>query len=353
MQGSCIRIVNPPTRQRDMSLGQGDCAASVCDGVTVLLSDSSICWLYIPTEDSTNRQRGRAFAAAMGILLSSIACMAEAHSTESDVIAMMRYEARAFEHGEGVPKDPQRAVALYCQASRLGDAEAMFSLGWIYANGRGVERNDALAAYFFSKAAKQGHVQAARMQAFVGEPPAETPDCMRLSPVAKENAEEQQDTIDDFARATGIVDTVRRLSAEYGVSTRLALAVIRMESNFDPKARSSKNAQGLMQLIPDTAKRFNVAKPFDVEQNIRGGLAYLRWLLAYFEGDVALVAAGYNAGEGAVDKYRGIPPYAETRAYVQRVVKLYGKNTHPFDPLITERSAELSRFRQIKLSNSS
>ena len=74
-----------------------------------------------------------------------------------------------------------------------------------------------------------------------------------------------------------------------------------------------------MQLIPETSARFNVKKPFDPVQNVRGGLAYLRWLLAYFKGNVALVAAAYNAGEGTVERYRGVPPYAETRAYVQRI----------------------------------
>lgn len=317
-------------------------------------SHDSCCRFHAPASVCAGRGRSGLSVALVGVLLfSPLICMAEARPTEPSVAATMRYEARAFEHGEGVTKDPQRAVALYCQASRLGDAEAMFSLGWMYANGRGVERSDALAAYFFSKAAEQGHVQAARMQVFVGEPSAEIPDCMRQAPAAKDNAAGSDDEINDLGGASsGVVATVRRLAAEYGINAKLALAVIRTESNFDPKARSSKNAQGLMQLIPDTARRFNVAKPFDVEQNIRGGLAYLRWLLAYFEGDVALVAAGYNAGEGAVDKYRGIPPYAETRAYVQRIVQLYGKNTHPFDPMITGRSSELPRFRQLKVSNS-
>ena len=74
-------------------------------------------------------------------------------------------------------------------------------------------------------------------------------------------------------------------------------------------ALSPKNAKGLMQLIPATAARFNVRNPYDPAQNIRGGIAYLSWLLAYFEGDVTLVAAAYNAGEGAVERYRGVPPY--------------------------------------------
>jgi soluble lytic murein transglycosylase-like protein len=80
-------------------------------------------------------------------------------------------------------------------------------------------------------------------------------------------------------------------------------------------------------------------------QNIRGGLAYLRWLLAYFRGDVTLVAAAYNAGEGAVNKYRGVPPYAETRAYVLRIRALYRKAEHPFDPRAADPSPDLARIR--------
>ena len=128
------------------------------------------------------------------------------------------------------------------------------------------------------------------------------------------------------------------------MSPSLALAIIRAESNFDPNARSPKNAQGLMQLIPETSARFNVKKPFDPVQNVRGGLAYLRWLLAYFKGNVTLVAAAYNAGEGAVDKYLGIPPYAETRAYVQRIKRYFRRDSHPFDSTVTDPSPELPRI---------
>jgi soluble lytic murein transglycosylase-like protein len=97
------------------------------------------------------------------------------------------------------------------------------------------------------------------------------------------------------------------------------LAVVEVESNFDPRARSHKNAQGLMQLIPATAERFGVDDVWDPEQNLRGGMSYLRWLLDHFDGDIKLALAGYNAGEQAVRRHRGIPPYAETRAYVERI----------------------------------
>ena len=98
-----------------------------------------------------------------------------------------------------------------------------------------------------------------------------------------------------------------------------------------------------MQLIPETAARFNVKNAFDPVQNIRGGLAYLRWLLAYFRGDVTLVAAGYNAGEGAVDKYRGVPPYRETHGYVKNILGLFRKLQHPYDATVTDASPMIAR----------
>ena len=100
-----------------------------------------------------------------------------------------------------------------------------------------------------------------------------------------------------------------------------------------------------MQMIPDTAARFNVRNPYDPAQSIRGGMAYLRWLLAYFEGDVALVAAAYNAGEGTVNRYRGVPPYAETRAYVRRILARAGMASHPFDAKVAEASPQLGQIR--------
>lgn len=259
-----------------------------------------------------------------------------------DELALLRSEARAFEHGEGVQKDPLRAVSLYCDGARYGDAESQFSLGWMYANGRGVQRSDELASAFFQLAANQGHEQSRKMLRFVGETAAPLPACMET---AKPSVDEDY----SFSAATPVQQKVfglvRKLAPEYGVSPRLVMAVIRAESNFEPGAVSPKNAQGLMQLIPETSVRFNVRKPFDPEQNIRGGMAYLRWLLAYFEGNVALVAAAYNAGEGAVNRYRGVPPYAETRDYVKRIMRLFEKAEHPFDPGVTEPSPELPRIR--------
>jgi soluble lytic murein transglycosylase-like protein len=116
----------------------------------------------------------------------------------------------------------------------------------------------------------------------------------------------------------------RKLAPKYRLNPDLVLAVIEAESAFNPRALSPKNAQGLMQLIPATAERFGVTNVWDPEQNLRGGMAYLRWLMEHFNGDVELVLAAYNAGEGAVKRHGGIPPYAETRAYVARIMRRLG-----------------------------
>ena len=104
---------------------------------------------------------------------------------------------------------------------------------------------------------------------------------------------------------------------------RLALltALAEVESSFDPLAVSPKGARGLLQLMPATAERFGVGDPFDVAQNVEGGARYLSWLLDRFGGRADLALAGYNAGEGAVDRHRGVPPYPETRRYVRLVLE--------------------------------
>jgi soluble lytic murein transglycosylase-like protein len=119
-------------------------------------------------------------------------------------------------------------------------------------------------------------------------------------------------------------------SSKHGVDPKLVYYVIRQESNFKTTARSHKDAQGLMQMIPATAERFKVEDPYDPQQNIEGGVRYLRWLLKEFKGDVKLALAGYNAGEGAVKKCGNqVPDYKETQNYVQKITKAYGKTFHP------------------------
>jgi soluble lytic murein transglycosylase-like protein len=106
---------------------------------------------------------------------------------------------------------------------------------------------------------------------------------------------------------------------EHGVDEAIVRAIIHAESAYNPLALSRVGAQGLMQLMPPTARRFGVSDAFNPQQNIQGGVKYLAWLLKRFDGNLTLAAAGYNAGEGAVDKYKGVPPYSETRRYVERV----------------------------------
>jgi len=118
---------------------------------------------------------------------------------------------------------------------------------------------------------------------------------------------------------TAYSSEIRNAARQYGVDEAVVRAIIHAESAFNPNALSRVGAQGLMQLMPATARRFGVGNPFDAGQNIQGGVQYLAWLLKRFNGNLTLAAAGYNAGEGAVDKYNGVPPYGETQRYVQRV----------------------------------
>lgn len=282
-----------------------------------------------------------------------------------------RKEAQAHEHGEGAERDPVRAAQLYCRAARFGDAEAQYSLAWMLTNARGIERDDAQAAHLFAAAAEQGHTQALAMATRMGTPLGAPPPCLNppdgdplplaaaAPPAAPSRVVIQRPGTPPPVATIGpppppppahappqIVRFVQLVAPEYKLEPHVVLAVMAQESNFDPLAQSPKNAQGLMQLIPDTARRFNVRNISDPTQNIRGGMAYLRWLLAFFEGDLALALAAYNAGERAVERYRGVPPYAETRLYVRKIIAaLNGQRVHPFDPSVTEPSEMLALVR--------
>lgn len=138
------------------------------------------------------------------------------------------------------------------------------------------------------------------------------------APLAEPSAEPSEaawrHTAGEFADFIG--DAAQR----HAVDPALLTAMVHVESAFDPRAVSPKGAQGLLQLMPATADRFGVRDPFDARQNVDGGAAYMSWLLERFDGEIELALAGYNAGEGNVDRHRGVPPYPETVAYVQRVM---------------------------------
>ena len=277
-----------------------------------------------------------ALLAVVAFAATAVPCAAQAGADAPEL-----KEAVAYEHGEGVPKDTSRAAHLYCRLAREFNAEAQFNLGWMYANGRGVARDEGAAAALFASAASLGHPQANHVLAYFASVPRHTPDCMSEAtfspqppPLFELAVPDPYAGPDPFAglppwkqRIAVIVD---KLAPKFAISRRLALAVIAVESNFAWDAVSDKGAAGLMQLMPETADRFNVERVYDVSDNVRGGLAYLRWLLAYYQGDVRLAAAAYNAGEKAVDKYGGIPPYPETQSYVRRVLSLYGSDRHPY-----------------------
>jgi hypothetical protein len=138
------------------------------------------------------------------------------------------------------------------------------------------------------------------------------------APAGQAVSEPRLDTLQKIAAAHGSEILKQTLGKD--ISPAFVLALIAVESGGRPQAESNKGAQGLMQLIPDTAARFGVKDANNPEENIRGGVAYLDWLMRHFGGDPILALAGYNAGEGAVRKHAGVPPYAETRAYVPKVL---------------------------------
>jgi hypothetical protein len=249
----------------------------------------------------------------------------EENAARGDAQAARKLGER-YEHAEGVKRDYDRALRLYCAAARDGDSQAAYNIGWMHLNGRGVSRDDRMAGAWLRRAAARGHEHAGKLAAHFPASGVDADDaCPRPriavapeGPVAVPVAPER------------IAKLVRQMAPNFGLDPALVIAVIAVESAFRADAVSPKNAQGLMQLIPDTAARFGVRDPFDVTQNLRGGMRYLRLLIETFEGDLTLALAAYNAGEKAVARYKGVPPYAETQAYVRKLRALYPRARHPF-----------------------
>ncbi|HEY0837900.1 MAG TPA: transglycosylase SLT domain-containing protein [Azospirillum sp.] len=224
--------------------------------------------------------------------------------------------------------------AADCEAAEAGDSEAAYRVARRFLFGNGVARSRRVGTAWLRAAATRGHAEARKMVKYV-------PGGMgHVRPYCRPGAGPLRTPV---APPEEIVRMVRDLAPKYGLDPALVMAVIQVESAFRTDAVSPKEAAGLMQLIPETADRFDVRDVFDPRENIRGGIRYLRWLLAYFKGDVTLALAGYNAGEGAVDRHRGVPPYAETQAYVQLVRRLYPPTSHPFDPKAVEPSSRLPK----------
>lgn len=274
----------------------------------------------------------------------------------SELVAM----AFKFRNTVNSPKSYEELAERYCRAAKHGNADALYALGWMYSNGRGVPKDDGIASLMYARAGEQGHLRALEALAELPATSSESslPECfLRPDPppqviqVLKANQDPElpavsEETAAMFQSKKEIYKLVEKLAPRYQIDTHLAMAFIAVESGFNKQATSNKNAQGLMQLIPETAERFGVKNAYNAEDNIKGGLAYLRWLLAYFEGNVQLVAAAYNAGEKAVEKYKGVPPYSETQNYVQKIAKLYRKSSHPYREEVVKPSPFLKLIKQ-------
>ncbi len=264
----------------------------------------------------------------------------EAAAQRGEVRALVTLASK-YERGENVARDFVKSNDLYCRAAARDDPEALLKLGVIYSIGRGVLADEGVAALLIGKAAEQGHERAQQILAHVSQRVGSVlPACLN-EPMAVP-AEAPPGPV---AR-TDIELMVERWAPEYSVDPHLVMALIAVESKFDANAVSPKNAQGLMQLIPATAERFGVKNAYNPLENLKGGLAYLQWLMAYFKGDVALVLAAYNAGEEAVERYRGIPPYPETRSYVKQITSVYKKASHPYLAELVAPSSVLGRIKR-------
>jgi TPR repeat protein len=260
----------------------------------------------------------RVCLASLGWLVIGVIVPAEAVVLAPEILreAAMRYES-----GTGVKQDNTRAYQLYCVAALEGDVAAARRLADINVEGLGREANSAIAAGWLRYAVNNGSSSAVAVDSrLVGVKQAIDPDC------PTEHGTPDQAVIETW---------VELFAREYGVDPDLVLSVMKVESNFNPRALSPKGARGLMQLLPATAKRFGVQDIWDPVQNIRGGISYLRWLIEQYSGRLRLVLSAYNAGEQAVEHYNRIPPYDETKRYVMRILVRYGTRhlILPVDPL--------------------
>jgi len=247
------------------------------------------------------------------------------------------------------------AAQHYCSAARQGSVDGQYRLGRLLLQQRSVPKAQAQGRFMLALAAQNGHAEALQFFDEPGRVPmdGQRPQCLpepaagsledRTEPVSHEVVKRYLDQLNRERRRWA--QRVQERAPYYGVDPRLAVSIVRAESNFNPLAVSPKNAQGLMQLIPATAKRFGVRNLLDPQQNIEGGLAYLRWLLLRFDHDVVKTSAAYNAGEGAVDRHQGVPPFPETQAYVARILGFYLATRHQPPPAPQGKAAPLKTDR--------
>ncbi len=226
----------------------------------------------------------------------------------------------------------QKAIAFYCVAASTGNPEGYFRIGRLLATGPASVRSAKLANSYLAMAMRLGNQQASRYyNPRVGNAPMGD-QCgvgMRGGQGSYSALPSTPFNVEAYlARQSPgkqkLVTMLRHAAKHHKVDARLVLAIAIAESNLNSRAVSPKNAQGLMQLIPETQQRFGVTRPFDPAQNIKGGVSYLKWLDRRFDGDWVLISAAYNAGEKAVERYGGIPPYDETQEYVKRVLYFAG-----------------------------
>lgn len=228
--------------------------------------------------------------------------------------------APLYENGESVALNYQEALALYCEAAHRGEPAAFLAIGWMYLNGRGVARSDTIAVRWFRKAAEHNVPQAANLLNLLsGIPAAESGGCPSHKGVAVGPRNASGRTI---LPPASIRKLIEETAAAIGISSNLLGSVISVESGFNPNAVSKKNAAGLMQLMPGTAKQLGVPDPFNPHDNVRAGARYLRSLLQTYDGNLTLALAAYNAGQRAVRAHRGVPPFRETGAYIAKVKRL-------------------------------
>jgi len=216
--------------------------------------------------------------------------------------------ARRLEFGMGVEPNLARAAELYCEAAMRGRAEAALRLAGMFLDGEGVEADVLTSAAWLAIGQQVRRPLVNTRQACAAGP--------TLSAMASMGMAEAAVPTADLARL------VRGIALRQSVDPALIMAMVAVESAFRTDAVSRRGARGLLQLMPATAISLGVSDPHDPLQNLVGAIGYIRRLLDRYEGNTALALAAFNAGEGAVAQYRGIPPFAETQAYVQRVLAL-------------------------------